>query len=67
MKSDQILPIPQCGFQSLIIGTGWDADTDIDSAVLLMDKNGNLVDKVYYNNLKSKDWAVIHKGDAVKD
>lgn len=32
-----------------------------------MDKNGNLVDKVYYNNLKSKDWAVIHKGDAVKD
>lgn len=49
-------------YKKKLIFTIFIIKVDIDSSVLILDKDGNLIDKVYYNNLKSKDWAVIHRG-----
>ncbi|KRX06892.1 hypothetical protein PPERSA_11537 [Pseudocohnilembus persalinus] len=67
LNSDQIVLIPEIGQQSLVLATGWETNIklDVDASVLILDKDGNLLDNVFYNNLKSKDWAVIHKGDQI--
>lgn len=38
-------------------------DVDLDGTVTLMDKSGNALDTVYYNNLRSQDGAIRHSGD----
>lgn len=35
----------------------------MDVGLILLDKKGNLVDKINYAKLKSKDEAILHKGD----
>ncbi len=55
------------------IGLGWDTNStstgtgfDLDASVFILGDNGKLVSDshlVFYNNLKSPDEAVIHKGD----
>eukprot|EP01135_Chromosphaera_perkinsii_P001295 Nk52_evm22s164 gene=Nk52_evmTU22s164 len=40
-----------------------EAEVDMDASAILFDSNGFLVDSVYYNQLKSKDGSIEHKGD----
>ena len=48
---------------SFKLGLGWDTNVDVDGSVLLLDKDGNTVENIYYGNLKSKNGSVIHSGD----
>jgi tellurium resistance protein TerZ len=58
------------------MGLGWDAmqvrgffgrmkeqDIDLDASCLAYDSQGVLVDQVWFNQLKSKDSAIVHTGD----
>src|SRR5919205_1208792 len=58
------------------MGLGWDAvkkkglfggmksqSIDLDASALLFDASGNLVDQVWFRQLRSKDGAVQHTGD----
>jgi tellurium resistance protein TerZ len=57
------------------MGLGWDAmrkkglfgsraqSIDLDASALLFDASGNLVDQVWFQQLKSKDGSVQHTGD----
>ena len=57
------------------LGLGWDAmrkkglfgsraqSIDLDASALLFDASGNLVDQVWFQQLKSKDGSVQHTGD----
>ncbi len=57
----------------IMMGLGWDAynpsgaspvkKIDLDASCVLFDEQGNVVDTVYFKQLKSKDGSVIHKGD----
>lgn len=47
----------------MTLGLGWDTRLDLDSSVVMLDKNGGLVDYVYYGQKTSKDGGVIHSGD----
>lgn len=63
------------GLQSILVGLGWDPvkkkglfgglkrDLDADASVLLLNKNGKLLETVYFGNLGSNDGSVIHSGD----
>lgn len=56
-----------------LVGLGWDTqrydggyDFDLDASVFLLDENGKLArdeDFIFYNNLKSREDAVVHTGD----
>ncbi|BDD05718.1 TerD family protein [Aureibacter tunicatorum] len=43
--------------------TGKKVEVDLDASCLMVDKNGKVVDFVFYGDLKSKDRAIIHSGD----
>lgn len=55
------------------VGLGWDSNTnttgegfDVDASVFVLGANGKLLSDnhfVYYNNLKTPDMAVVHRGD----
>ncbi|MBA2389539.1 MAG: TerD family protein [Geodermatophilaceae bacterium] len=58
------------------MGLGWDAvqkkglfgkmksqDIDLDASVLLFDRNNQLVDAVWFGQLRSADGSVVHTGD----
>ncbi len=58
------------------MGLGWDAmkkkglfggsksqSIDLDASALIFDTSGQLVDQVWFNQLKSKDGAIVHTGD----
>jgi len=61
----------------VLLGLGWDATPkkslfglvstpqaiDLDASCLMFDSSGELVDTVWYNQLKSKDGSVVHTGD----
>ena len=59
--------------KKVIIGLGWDTNKysggysfDLDASVFLVGSNGKTnhdEDFIFYNNLKSRNEAVIHKGD----
>lgn len=61
------------GLKKVIIGLGWDTnkysggfDFDLDASVFLVGSNGRTnydEDFIFYNNLKSRNEAVIHTGD----
>ncbi len=57
----------------VLVGLGWDtnrydggADFDLDASAFLLGENGKLMrdeDFIFYNNLRSRNEAVIHMGD----
>lgn len=61
----------------VVMGLGWDAKKtggflgfgkkdqtiDLDASCLLFDDQGNLVDTIWFRQLKSKDGSVVHTGD----
>jgi len=60
------------GMTSVRFGLGWDArttdgkDFDLDASALVIGADGKVISKehfVFFNNLKSPEEAVVHKGD----
>ena len=61
------------GLKHALVGLGWDTnrydggyDFDLDASVFLLGENGKLQrdeDFIFYNNLRSRNDAVIHTGD----
>lgn len=63
------------GLTSIAMGLGWDqiekkgffgkkkVSVDLDASCLLFDENKNLVDAVWFQQLKSKDGSIVHTGD----
>lgn len=63
------------GLTQVRMGLGWDAvkkkglfgsraqSIDLDASALLFDGAGNLVDQVWFQQLRSKDGSVVHTGD----
>lgn len=62
--------------QQVCIGVNWGAirkknwfgfstteSVDLDASCAQFDANGNIIDKVWFRNLKSKDRAIFHSGD----
>jgi tellurium resistance protein TerD len=58
--------------KNVIVGLGWDANTDggaafdLDASAFLVQENGKVrgeSDVIYYRNLHAKDGSVIHAGD----
>jgi tellurium resistance protein TerZ len=51
----------------LAMGLAWNVtngvDIDLDASAICLDKNFNLVDLVYFTNLRSRDGAIHHSGD----
>lgn len=65
------------GLQQVFLGVGWDVakskgflgfgggggDIDLDASVVLFDDNKQVLDVVYFGQLKSKDGSIQHSGD----
>lgn len=63
------------GLKSLALGLGWDqkekkgffgtkkVSVDLDASCLLFDDNKNLLDSIWFKQLKSRDGSVVHTGD----
>jgi len=51
------------GLNKITLGLGWSTRLDLDSSVLMLDKNGDEVDRVFFGSLRSKDGGIIHAGD----
>lgn len=45
------------------VGLGWDSLCDLDTSIILMDQDSEILEIIYYGNLKSENNAVIHHGD----
>ena len=63
----------ESGLQLALVGLGWDTnrydggyDFDLDASAFLLGENGKLMrdeDFIFYNNLESRNKAVIHTGE----
>ena len=61
------------GIVKALVGLGWDTnkydggyDFDLDAAAFLLGENGKVLcdeDFIFYNNLQSRNEAVVHTGD----
>jgi tellurium resistance protein TerZ len=53
--------------QQLTVGVAWDIldskTVDLDASCFVFDAFGNVLDVVYYNQMSSRDGAVVHSGD----
>ena len=61
----------------VVMGLGWDAvkskgflgfggsaqEIDLDASCIMFDEQGNLVDAIWFRQLKSKDGSIVHTGD----
>jgi tellurium resistance protein TerZ len=52
----------------VFMGLGWDvargaSDIDLDASCLVFDQTKQLVDQVWFRQLKSKDKSIVHSGD----
>ncbi len=62
------------GLKKILIGLGWDARAtdgaafDLDASLFMLNKSGKVrsdSDFIFYNNLKSADGSVEHRGDSL--
>ncbi|KAL4453632.1 hypothetical protein ABPG74_009528 [Tetrahymena malaccensis] len=64
LKKEDVLIIPDnIADNEIFVGLGWDTRCDIDSSILTFDKEGNIIENIYFGNLKSKNQSIIHHGD----
>lgn len=51
----------------VVMGLGWDAtdeqDIDLDASCILFDEHKNMLDAIWFAQLKSNDGSIIHTGD----
>ena len=62
LKKDTILFIPE-DMKEIRVGLGWDTKCDIDASIILLDKQGRMVDYVFYGKKESKNRSIWHSGD----
>jgi len=51
---------------AVICALGWDTtmgEVDLDASCVLLDKNGQMIESVFFGNLESKRHGIIHSGD----
>lgn len=53
------------GFMGRLFGGGAPASIDLDASCVLFDENKNVLDTVWFRQLKSKDGSIVHTGDNV--
>ncbi|EAR95752.2 bacterial stress protein (macronuclear) [Tetrahymena thermophila SB210] len=64
LRKEDVLVIPDnIADNEIFVGLGWDTKIDIDSSILTFDKEGNMIENIYFRNLKSKNKSIIHHGD----
>lgn len=51
------------GFFGKLLGGGGSEEIDLDASCLIFDANKNLLDTVWFRQLKSKDGSIVHTGD----
>lgn len=51
------------GFLGGLLGGGGDESIDLDASCLLFDENKNVLDCVWFQQLKSRDGSIVHTGD----
>lgn len=55
--------------QTVAMGLGWDVGSgpniDLDASCILFDENKQMIDAVWFRQLRSKDGSVVHSGDNV--
>jgi tellurium resistance protein TerZ len=51
------------GFLGGLFGGGGDGNIDLDASCLLFDDQGNLLDAVWFRQLRSRDGSIQHTGD----
>ncbi|CAI8878764.1 TerD family protein [Methylocaldum szegediense] len=51
------------GFLGSLFGGGGGGNIDLDASCLLFDEQGNLVDAVWFRQLRSRDGSIQHTGD----
>ena len=62
LKKDDAINLPT-DFHHMTLGLGWDTKLDLDASIILLDKDGVLVDQVFFNKLVAKDGSIVHSGD----
>ncbi|KAL4453633.1 hypothetical protein ABPG74_009529 [Tetrahymena malaccensis] len=62
-KEDFLIINDQIANNEIYIGLGWDTECDIDSSIITFDKKGNMLENIYFGNLKSSNKSIIHHGD----
>ncbi|EAR95749.2 tellurium resistance protein (macronuclear) [Tetrahymena thermophila SB210] len=62
-KEDFLIINDRIANNEIYIGLGWDTECDIDSSILTFDKQGNILENIYFGNLKSQNQSIIHHGD----
>ncbi|EAR95750.1 bacterial stress protein (macronuclear) [Tetrahymena thermophila SB210] len=64
LKKEDVLIIPDnIADNEIFVGLGWDTKCDIDSSILTFDKEGNMIENIYFGNLRSNNQSIIHHGD----
>jgi len=48
LKKDETIMIPEC-LKEIRVGLGWDTHCDIDASIICFDKDGNIVDLIFFN------------------
>merc|ERR1719262_568421 len=65
MEKGGVLDLPQ-GLGQITVGLGWDVDegeVDLDVSAVLMDKDGNDLEAVFFGRLESEEHGIQHTGD----
>merc|ERR1711959_297988 len=65
MEKGGVLDLPQ-GMSQITVGLGWDVDEgecDLDVSAVLMDRDGNDVEAVFFGRLESEEHGIQHTGD----
>merc|ERR1711982_13381 len=50
IKKDQVIMEPASAMSEFKLGLGWDTKMDLDSSILLLDADGELVENVFFGN-----------------
>jgi tellurium resistance protein TerZ len=56
-------PKKKGGFLSGLLGGGGGGDIDLDASCVVFDAGGEMIDLVWFRELKSKDGSIVHTGD----
>ena len=50
-------------FTHMSMGLGWSTNLDLDASIIMLDAQGAVVDRVFFNKKTSDDGAIVHSGD----
>uniref|UniRef100_A0A7S4PTF7 TerD domain-containing protein n=1 Tax=Alexandrium monilatum TaxID=311494 RepID=A0A7S4PTF7_9DINO len=66
MEKGGVLDLPQ-GMGKITVGLGWDPadddEVDLDVSAILLDRNGNDIEAVFFGRLECEEHGIFHSGD----